>query len=199
MEVAAVVGTYALLHGILSAVSLQKPRIWLSLANAMLLSGLSIKTAHVVYQHGTNFGLQLIAAPQDDQLANYVMGFFTADMLLGHIYDRETMGILTGYVHHTVYIGLIYYLKTVGHANLIYMCVPFEIPTALLDMNRLDTHKRCNIPFGITFVLCRLIYNVYVIVAASYFNEAYPCIAGLMLTMHMYWFNTWFNKYFITA
>jgi hypothetical protein len=196
MEVATVVGTYALLHTLL-LFKLQKPRIWLSLSNALLLSCLSINTGHQVYEHGFNAAHQLLAAPQNTHLADYVIGFFIADMLFGHVYDKATMGVLTGYVHHTAYICLVYYLKTAGHANLIYMCVPFEIPTALLDMNRLDTHRRFNIPFGITFVLCRLIYNMYVIAAVSNYNAAYPCIAGLMLLMHIYWFKTWFSKHFI--
>jgi len=196
MEVVAVIAAYSMLHQVLSIiVPDNKGRVWLSLINAAILSGLSAKTCYYVYVYGYNVSPYLLEKPQNTQLANYVMGFFTVDLLLGHIYDRANVGILTGYVHHSVYIALVYYLKTVGHSNLIYMCLPFEIPTALLDMNRLDKQKRFNLPFGISFIFCRLLYNMYIITAVMQINYGYSFIASLMLTMHMYWFYTWSNKY----
>ena len=74
------VGTYGLLYGVLS-LQIQKPRIWLSLSNALLLSTLSYKMTQIIHEDGFDSGRQLILAPQNTLLADYVIGFFTAEFV----------------------------------------------------------------------------------------------------------------------
>jgi len=196
MEILSVVSGYTTLYLLLSAVLpepyVAKTRVFLSLLNATLLSALSTRT--IMYISQPNPVANLLEDVQDTMLANYVIGFFSADMLLGYVFTPESMGFLTGYVHHTVYVSLVYYLRTHSHSNLIYLCLPFEIPTLLLDLNRLDSQKRFNGVFAVSFVLCRVIYNIYIIVLMSEISAAYQFIATSMLCIHLYWLQEWTRK-----
>jgi hypothetical protein len=196
MEILSVVSGYTTLYLLLSAVLpepyVAKTRVFLSLLNATLLSALSTRTIMYIIQ--PNPVANLLEDVQDTMLANYVIGFFSADMLLGYVFTPESMGFLTGYVHHTVYVSLVYYLRTHSHSNLIYLCLPFEIPTLLLDLNRLDSQKRFNGVFAVSFVLCRVIYNIYIIVLMSEISAAYQFIATSMLCIHLYWLQEWTRK-----
>jgi hypothetical protein len=196
MEILSVVSGYTTLYLLLSAVLpepyVAKTRVFLSLFNAALLSALSARTIMYIIQPNTV--VNLLEDAQNTTLANYVIGFFSADMLVGYVFTPESMGILTGYVHHTVYACLVYYLREHSHSNLIYLCLPFEIPTLLLDLNRLDSQKRYNGAFAISFVLCRVMYNIYIIALMSELSIAYQSIATAMLLMHLYWLQEWTTK-----
>jgi len=196
MEILSVISGYTTLYLLLSAVLpepyVAKTRVFLSLLNATLLSALSTRT--IMYISQPNPVANLLEDVQDTMLANYVIGFFSADMLLGYVFTPESMGFLTGYVHHTVYVSLVYYLRTHSNSNLIYLCLPFEIPTLLLDLNRLDSQKRFNGVFAVSFVLCRVIYNIYIIVLMSEISAAYQFIATSMLCIHLYWLQEWTRK-----
>ena len=196
MEILSVVSGYTTLYMLLSAAVpepyVAKTRVFLSLLNATLLSALSART--ILYISQANPVGHLLEDEQNTTLANYVIGFFSADMLVGYVFTPESMGFLTGYVHHTVYVCLVYYLREHSHSNLIYLCLPFEIPTLILDLNRLDPQKRYNGAFAVSFVLCRVMYNIYIITLMSELSAAYQSIATGMLLMHLYWLQEWFSK-----
>jgi len=196
MEILSVVSGYTTLYMLLSAALpepyVAKTRVCLSLLNAALLSALSARTIMYIVQ--PNSVANLLEDAQNTTLANYVIGFFSADMLVGYVFTPESMGFLTGYVHHTVYACLVYYLRTNNHSNLIYLCLPFEIPTLILDLNRLDPQKRYNGAFAVSFVLCRIMYNIYIIILMSEISVAYQSIATAMLLMHLYWLQEWTVK-----
>jgi len=192
IEILDIMGVYGGLYLILVP-HVSNIRIWLSLFNTIVLSAMSLKTMYYIIYY-TNPTQVLLNETQNTQLANYLIGFFASDMIYGGIFEPAKINILSGYIHHSLYIALIYYIKSVGHSNLIYLCLPFEIPTMILDINRLDIKKRFDIPFGISFVAWRLIYNMYLINLISQMNLYYMCITSLMFPIHLYWFALWLEK-----
>jgi hypothetical protein len=108
--------------------------------------------------------------------------------------DPHNMELVTGYIHHTAYTAILLYLRYTQQSNLIYLCLPFEIPTVLMNLNRMDSEKRLTIPFGTTFLLFRLLYNLYVI-AVLRTDPLKATVATLMLTVHAHWFRIWLSKF----
>ena len=188
---------YSGLYGALYSIPQTKPkaRVYVSLTNAVILSTLSYRTFATINAHGTNTALALLNQTEDVWLANYTIGYFSADLLLGALFDRKHMSIVAGYIHHSVYIALVYYLKSVGHSNLIYICAPFEIPTLLLDINRIKSTPDGQTAFGISFAIFRIVYNVSILTTVYKANPYYNIIATLMLALHAVWIRDWYGKF----
>jgi hypothetical protein len=191
---------YSGLYGILYSIPQTKPkaRVYVSLTNALILSALSYRTFATIQAHGTNTTLALLMQPEDVWLANYTIGYFSADLLLGALFDRKHMSIVAGYVHHSVYIALVHYLKSIGHSNLIYICAPFEIPTLLLDINRIKSTPYGQAAFGLTFAAFRIVYNIYMLSTVYKANPNYNIITTLMLTLHTIWIRDWYTKFILS-
>jgi hypothetical protein len=130
--------------------------------------------------------------PNPHHLNDYITAYFTYDLVTGHLTDSKTFGLLTGYIHHSVYILLLLYLRATNESHLIYYFLPFEIPTAFLDLKKLTNAPHLSNIFGASFVAFRLIYNTQLI--AQMPNVYYSGVTTLMLALHMYWFSIWFQK-----
>ena len=174
--------SYSLIYAALKPYT-EKARLYISVINSFYLSTLAIQT----------FSLTI---PQyhSPALAEYIIGYFTADLLLGHVFDRKNLSILTGYIHHSVFICLIWHVRTTNETNLIYMFLPFEIPTLLLDLTRLHKIKALDYSFGASFFACRIIYNIHIINALLESHAHYAVIATTLLSLHIYWFTGWLKR-----
>jgi hypothetical protein len=189
--------TYYLSAHYLSLLCFQNPtkaRQFIGLLNTLGLSLLSSYSLVLVYNNGLRSVPSLMALPEHTELNDSIVAHFTTDLAVGHFLDRPNMELVTGYVHHAVYAAILTYLRQTQQSNLIYLCLPFEIPTVLMNLNRFDEAKRFTLPFGTTFLLFRVLYNLYVIAAVSN-NPLHVCVATAMLAMHTHWFQLWFRKY----
>jgi len=125
-------------------------------------------------------------------LNGYITGYFIYDTIIGHFYDRKNFGLLSGYIHHPVYICLLTYLRYKDDSHLINIFLPFEIPTALQDIKKLAPSKMTDAIFGTSFLAFRVFYNIYVITKMP--TQMYATLSGLMLVLHIYWFSQWINR-----
>lgn len=154
----------------------KKIRVVTSLINASILSAFALTNSN----------------PDPTHLNGYITGYFIYDTAVGHFYDQANFGLLTGYIHHPVYICLLTYLRFTGESNLIKPFLPFEIPTAFQDIKKITPSNLTDRLFGISFFTFRIIYNVYVITLMP--NKLYASFTGLMLLLHIFWFSQWINR-----
>ena len=154
----------------------KKIRVITSLINASLLSAIYLTNVSLIPAH----------------LNGYITGYFIYDTAIGHFYDQANFGLLTGYIHHPVYIFLLTYLSLTGESHLIQLFLPFEIPTAFQDIKKLVPSNTTDLAFGISFFTFRILYNVYVITIMP--NKLYSIFVGLMLLLHTFWFSRWINR-----
>jgi len=129
------------------------------------------------------------------------------DILFGLIYYRKYLGILTAYIHHTLYIWLMFFSCTGNglfvtcrpFASAFVLCTIEEIPTFLLALGSLFKSLRTDLGFGITFALLRLLLHVVLLAIAA--DPRGRCdtpilvLYGLTLTLHVNWFYGWASKY----
>lgn len=168
-----------------------KARVFVSTTNSLFLSLLSYYTFYNWTYHPVAY---FINQPEQVWLANYTIGYFASDLFLGHLFDRKNMNFLTGYVHHAAFIAMVYHVKVTQQSNIIYLLVPFEIPTFFLDLTRLHNHPILSTAFGMSFLSFRLLYNIYVIGAMWSYYKPYAFITSLLFVIHTHWFRQWVIK-----
>lgn len=159
----------------------QNNRIIISLINSSVLS------IYGIYMIGQNL--------ENPILADYVSGYFIYDLFTGHFYDRHNFQILTGYIHHTIYLALLSYIRYTNQTYLVSPFLLFEIPTAILDLKKIYPAKNLNFAFGINFLFFRLAYNIYMIKYLYQISIYYSAITTLMLIVHGYWFSIWVHRH----
>lgn len=127
------------------------------------------------------------------------------DLGFGILHYREHLKVGTGYIHHTVYIWIVYFSIT-GNGG-ICSCRPFapmlsiafveELPTFVLALGSINEKFRNDYLFGISFFILRVLYNTFLLGLAVYTQMDTPVCVLLFLTtvMHYYWFFLWFSKY----
>lgn len=138
--------------------------------------------------------------------------FNITDLVFGSIVYPEQMDPLTAYVHHPLFIYIMYACTT-GHygfnpftlqpvvsdgfaPTFLLMCVE-ELPTFILGLGSVFSALRLDVGFGLTFFLLRIVYHGYVLVQAVSVGVQ-PLVTGLFcltMTMHLYWFYGWIKSY----
>jgi len=127
------------------------------------------------------------------------------DLAFGIIFYPKYLGLLTAYVHHSVFIWIML-IATTG--NGIFMtATPFassfmimlieELPTFLLALGSVFPAFRTDLGFGLTFFLLRIAYHGYFLSYSAISGSDTVCIVLYSLTMllHLNWFYNWVTKY----
>jgi hypothetical protein len=127
------------------------------------------------------------------------------DLVFGLIFYPQYLGLLTAYVHHTLYIWM---MNLVAFGNGIFFTAPYhstgfvivtieELPTFLLALGSIFPSLRTDLGFGITFFFTRIAYHMYIF-AFMIASRCFISILILMtitLLMHVHWFYGWVKKY----
>ena len=128
------------------------------------------------------------------------------DFIYGLILYRVHLGVLTTYVHHSIFIWLMHFCST-RNGFFVTAPSPFipafcimlieEIPTFLLALGTIFPSFRTDLGFGVTFFLLRIVYHAYITIYAIYAQVTTSIIVLylLTLTMHCNWFYAWVTKY----
>lgn len=127
------------------------------------------------------------------------------DISFGLIFYRKYLDILTAYIHHSVYIWMMYFSVT-GNGGFA-SSRPFspgfvllaieEIPTFLLALGSIYPAYRTDLGFGLTFFILRIVYHIFVFAVAALSGCDKPVLFIFLLTLslHLYWFYKWARKY----
>ncbi|WWC89754.1 uncharacterized protein L201_004680 [Kwoniella dendrophila CBS 6074] len=134
------------------------------------------------------------------QLGEFCTIFFGvylfADLSIGYVKYRSQVGLLTGWIHHTVYIGLMFYTINAGITPIFLTGAIMELPTFDLAISNLFPAVRNDFRFLSSFFIFRILYHtIYLIDCARPSSRAYmgntwiPTIMlSLALLMHISWF-----------
>jgi len=127
------------------------------------------------------------------------------DLLFGLLFYRKQLGLITAYIHHTVFIWMMVAASTGNGGFLtVHQFTPAfcsmlieELPTFLLALGSINSSFRTDLGFGLTFFLLRIVYHGYFFVYAYYSKCDSVVIALFTLTMamHVNWFYAWVTKY----
>jgi hypothetical protein len=128
------------------------------------------------------------------------------DLILGLIFYRSQLGLMTTYIHHSLYTWLMFFLVT-GNGLFVTTPTPFsmafiwclieEFPTFLLALGTIFPSLRADLSFGVSFFLLRLLYHSFLFLLMVRMEAYTPMLFlyGLTFAMHLEWFRVWFKKY----
>jgi len=189
------------------ATTKQKAHI-LSCINSLIMSIYSI------YINIKFFFNDFIAVGDTINIQILILSFFTSyllcDISIGVFYYKQYLGILTGYIHHFLYICINIYAILSNNTLIYSLYFVSEIPTFILCIGNLISTLRMDKIFGFTFLFTRIIYHsflilIYYIPSHIFPNSVYFSNDGLIITtflassiliLHLHWFRNWFIKYF---
>jgi hypothetical protein len=165
---------------------------------------LSLKTAILMIVIGLTFNINNIFNLQLDLEFTGILSvlFFTSylimDLTIGIFEYKEHIDLLSGYIHHIVYIlinGLsIYY----GLFDKYLLFMISEIPTVILNLGSISKSYRNDYLFGATFFLTRILFHSYLIYSLA---DSYLILffGMLSLGLHLWWFKNWSVKYLLKS
>lgn len=123
------------------------------------------------------------------------------DMFYGYLYYKESLGFLTTWIHHPMYVYVM--ILAIASDKIFPLTRPFssgfmyafleEIPTFALGLGVLIPSCQSDFVFGFTFVLTRIIFHACLFAYSIYsdLDIGTYIILGLSLGFHCLWYLTW--------
>lgn len=133
-----------------------------------------------------------------------------ADLTLGLIFYPSELGLLTTYIHHTLYTWLMIFgmtsnggfVQTKGPFTTAFLfCTIEELPTFFLALGSIFPTCRTDLGFGATFFILRIVFHITILHHEMACNGYAPMYSLIILTLllHLYWFYGWVTKYFFKS
>ena len=128
------------------------------------------------------------------------ISYLILEIIYGSIYFNEYMPLISGYIHHIIYILItIYSLYTYDMEilSLFSICFLVEVPTILLNLKRYYNikSKKLELIYGILFFIFRIILNIYLIYTFKNFDNLLWSSGIIVLFVHLKVFYDWYKKY----
>ena len=140
----------------------------------------------------------LTADPQARILNLAFLSFLFADICIGLVDYRHNIGLLTGWIHHTVYASVIVWFLWEGVDTFFPAFSPCELPTLLLAVGSVNKHWRVDLPMGVAFFVTRIAYYgglIAVIARAEGAAAVRPWLGCAIFALHVYWFRGWWKSF----
>jgi len=135
------------------------------------------------------------AAATDGGLGVLLILFFAVylvlDLVVGSLCYREQITVLSGWVHHTVYLGVAHWALNNNATALLSAFFVSEIPTVIMALGQLNAALRNDLAFGASYFVTRLVYHGYLLALwLAHWARGWSVVAGT-LALHVYWFYSW--------
>ncbi|KAG2360617.1 hypothetical protein BDR07DRAFT_1412113 [Suillus spraguei] len=182
-------------HVFASLSSTVKQRSWILTtisSGAMSLSSLPL-FLHYVISRGDLSGIR--SSLWTEGTARFFQAYLVADLLMGTIYYRSKVNLLTGWIHHSVYIFIVEYTCRMGWSHLFVLCAVMEVPTFLLAIASLDARFRSDLVFALSFFATRIVLHILLCVSMlvsrhNVTNNSFGpgVLMACIFPLHAFWF-----------
>ncbi|KAJ3342886.1 hypothetical protein HDU91_000475 [Kappamyces sp. JEL0680] len=119
------------------------------------------------------------------------------DLVLGVLFYPQRVDVLTGWVHHIIYTGIILEFMRFGIPGVLGSLTVIEIPTLLLALGNINKKWRTNLLFGFCFFTTRVVYHAWVIFDSFFLlspSSRFFWFMAIGWPLHIHWFLNWFRK-----
>nr|GAT60412.1 predicted protein [Mycena chlorophos] len=93
--------------------------------------------------------------------------YLFTDLAVGAVFYRSQINLLTGWVHHIVYMGICQFAISHEWGWIFALSAIMELPTFLLGLGTLFPRLRSNVLFAVTFFATRIALHVLLIVTMA--------------------------------
>ncbi|KAI9502548.1 hypothetical protein GGI25_005067 [Coemansia spiralis] len=186
-------GLNALFHAVRRKriITTEKQLAWvLTFATCVVVTLGSIKYVLPAFSHGFDVTQLVLSDPFSLVLLGFFFSYLVWDLVLGILYYRSTIAVLTGYIHHLFYIGLSVFAAKRGVSAIFCLLFYNELPTIFLALGSLRKEWRSDTLFAITFFSTRIALHTMLLMEFFQHSEIRFLwkIMFLVLPMHLYWF-----------
>lgn len=153
-----------------------------------------------------NFDIQLyknsILTHQFINVINLIILYFTSyllfDITVGSIYYKNSIDILSGYIHHIVYFFISIYAIYSNNQAIYLLFFIEEFPTFVLGLGSYNKRYRHNNLFGFSFLFFRIIYHIILTYGITKYSDHYEILpfSIMALCLHIFWWKNWITKYY---
>jgi len=127
----------------------------------------------------------------------FFQGYLVVDLMAGAAFYRSQVSMLTGWIHHPIYILIVEVVIRRSWSHMFCLCAAMEIPTFVLGISSLYPQLRNNVMFAVTFFATRIV--LHAVLAFSYYSfenrlattdgSLVPAfILALIFPLHLTWF-----------
>ena len=168
----------------------------LSLVFSIIISFISPYSFYILYN---NYLYNQINTKLVDFIYNLSFSYFCSDLIIGMQFYQNIFNnnILTSYIHHLAYLGLLLYTKYYNRTYLTIILLPYEIPTILLSIGHINNKYQNQLLFGFLFFIFRIIYNLYILYKSYMVYNDLFIVSIFTFILHSYWFSKFTKKYLI--
>ena len=170
----------------------------LTTASSVVMTTASLPFLYTYFQYHSNLSLfPLLNSFASTLFCAYFCSYLVMDMFFGYYVYPDNIDIVTGWVHHCIYLVLIpmvIYVKVPGA----FLVVSFmELPTIFLAIGFLNSQYKSELLFGASFFVTRLLFHVYF---ATHVMIVWPDRFVLILMsistlpLHIFWFFKWVQR-----
>ncbi|KAI9478744.1 MAG: hypothetical protein EXX96DRAFT_258326 [Benjaminiella poitrasii] len=162
----------------------------LTLASSFVCTFVSIPHFYMFWKSGWDMNRLSTDSPWHTAIACFFISYLVLDLSLGSLYYRNRITVLTGWIHHPLYIGILFWLLRWRSASFFTANCLLELPTLILALGSMKEKLRCDILFAFTFFMLRLVFHACMIVALkkSHRLEILWLVAVAVFPLHIYWF-----------
>eukprot|EP00055_Hartaetosiga_balthica_P001011 m.138019 g.138019 ORF g.138019 m.138019 type:complete len:257 (+) comp12980_c0_seq1:147-917(+) len=182
-----------------TAKRLVRGRAWFpTLIVAVISTYIGLPFALDILQNGFSLEEMYVDSDRARFGVTFYIVFAITDIVLGVIFYPGELDILSGWIHHIMYVLLQINLLR-NHATSIFMPGFLEeLPTAILALGHIHPMLRQDILFGLSFFLTRILFQyIYAYFIVSNYNHNHPsaifCVAAASVSsvLHTHWFINW--------
>jgi hypothetical protein len=176
-----------------------KGKAWIiMLLSSSTLSGFGLY--YVIYAELNNKWTESFIYNEDFTSRCILLFFLSSnvmDLLIGVFQYPKYLDPFSTIAHHIFYISFIIILLSHHYSQGFILCFFMEVPTVILSIGSVWKHLRSDIIFGITFLLTRIVYNIYLAhkLALVAYDGVIWKVCCLVLCLHLYWFFKWVTQY----
>ncbi|KAI9315637.1 hypothetical protein BX666DRAFT_2028533 [Dichotomocladium elegans] len=188
-----VVGLGAFFFGCVHAgwAKTEKQISWLlTFASSLVCTLISIPCCYQFWQ--SRWDMDLLSTESNWHTASvcFFVAYLVLDLTLGCVYYRRRITVVTGWLHHTLYIGILLWFLRHRIASFFCMAAILELPTLILAIGSLDKQWRSDLLFASVFFILRLILHASMIRELKRYHrvETLWLVAVVVFPLHVYWF-----------
>ncbi|THH07907.1 hypothetical protein EW145_g3063 [Phellinidium pouzarii] len=104
--------------------------------------------------------------------------YLISDLILGALHYRQHVNLLSGWVHHALYILIVEFAKRHSWAHLFSFCACMELPTFILSLGTLHPHLRSDYLFAASFFATRILLHAILLVSYTLSRNRNTLLAG---------------------
>ncbi|CAO3654173.1 unnamed protein product [Mucor fragilis] len=120
----------------------------------------------------------------------FFMTFLITDLVIGSVFYRSKIELLTGWIHHITYLGTLTWAIHNQYTAVFIMMCSLELPTFVLALGSVRSQLRRDYVFASTFLVTRILFHAYAIKCAWVMKPYGPVVTALsaFFPVHCFWF-----------